>query len=360
VSGLCVRRLSAAGRGAISVLAVRGTGALDAVRGLASGAPLAPGQLRLVGLRRGDDLLDRALAVVLAPAEVELHLHGSPALVAEVLAALGGETPEPEPGTLEEEALRALPEAASEAGARILLDQAEGALRRELEQLASLTGAELDARLAALLERARVARFALRPTRVLLRGPVNAGKSTLFNAIVAAERVLVADEPGTTRDSVRESARLGGYPIELWDTPGEREADAPPSPGLELERAGLELARELELAADWIVWLVPPGARAPDPVGLGAPVAVFASRADQRREAAPNPLATLADPAGAVRAVAARLREHFELPESAWRAGLAVPFGERQIEVLRAARRAPAAGRHGLIASLLGPAPAAR
>ncbi|HVS17964.1 MAG TPA: GTPase [Planctomycetota bacterium] len=330
------------------------------MRALAPGARLAPGELRLVGLRRGEELLDRALAVVLAPDEVELHLHGSPALVAEVLAALGGETPQPESGTLEDEALRALPEAASETGARILLDQAEGALRREIEELASLTGAALDARLAELLERARVARFVLRPTRVLLRGPVNAGKSTLFNAIVAAERVLVADEPGTTRDIVREVARLGGYPVELWDTPGERTADAPASRGLELERAGLDLARELERAADWIVWLVPPGARAPDSAELGAPVAVFTSRADEVRGAAPNPLATRVDPAGAVRAVAARLCEHFALPESAWRAGLAVPFGERQVEVLRAARRAPAAERHGLIASLLKTAAAAR
>ena len=352
MSAAGVRRLSAAGRGAIAVVAVRGADAISRVAGLTAGAHLRPGDVRLVELRRGDEALDRALAVVLAADEVELHLHGSPALVGEVLEALGGETPLPAAESLEERAWRALPAAPCEAAARILLDQAEGALRRELEALPALDEQQLDARLDALLERARVARFALRPARVLLRGPVNAGKSTLFNALVASERVLVSDEPGTTRDVVRERALLGGYPILLWDTPGERAAEAPATRAVELERAGLSLALELEAAADWVVWLAPPGAAAPQD---GERRAVFSSRADERGERAPHPLAAGPDPAGAVRALAARFRTHFGLPECAWEAGRGVPFEEGQVERLRAARAARGEARRAPLRGLLEP-----
>lgn len=354
MSAVRVRRLSGAGRGAIAVLGIAGSGALERVAGLTGGAPLAPGSLRLVNLRSGGELLDRALAVVLAPDEVELHLHGSPALVEEVLEALGGETPRSEPDSIEALARRLLPEAPCEDGARILLDQAEGALRSELLGLLELPPAAADDALDVLIERGRVAGFALRATRVLLRGPVNAGKSTLFNALVAEERVLVADEPGTTRDVVRERARLEGWPLELWDTPGELEADAPARRGRDLEAAGLALARELERSADWILWLAPPEAPQSEPMGGAAPCSVFASRADERTDAPRHPLAAGVDPAGAVRAVAARFRERFALPASAWHPGRGTPFVARQLELLRAARAAQGTAREAVLRELLG------
>jgi tRNA modification GTPase len=243
LSAPCVRRLSADGRGAIAVVEVRGRGALERVKALASGTALAPGELRLLALRDGDQVLDRALVAVLAEDELELHLHGNPSLVERVLAALGGETQSDTAQGLERAALELLADAPCEAAARLLLDQAEGALRRELELLLELPDEQARAGLDTLLERARVARFALRPARVLLRGPVNAGKSTLFNALHASERVLVSEQAGTTRDVVRERVQLGEWPVELWDTPGEREQGAPASRALELERAGLALAR---------------------------------------------------------------------------------------------------------------------
>src|SRR5262249_23178261 len=154
------------------------------------------------------ETLDEAVVCVLARDEVELHVHGSPPLVARVVERLRsfGDARASRPATIEERALELLAGAPCEAGARILLDQAEGALRRERLALRELSGERRGAAASRLLERARVARFALAPAEVVLAGPANAGKSTLFNVLLGEARAIVSAEAGTTRDLVREPA----------------------------------------------------------------------------------------------------------------------------------------------------------
>jgi tRNA modification GTPase len=69
--------------------------------------------------------------------------------------------------------------------------------------------------------------FLLRGATVVLAGPPNAGKSTLLNALARGDHALVADLPGTTRDSVHASVDLGGLPVELIDTAGLGTTDDP-------------------------------------------------------------------------------------------------------------------------------------
>jgi tRNA modification GTPase len=85
---------------------------------------------------------------------------------------------------------------------------------------------------------------------VVLVGRVNAGKSSLLNALVGEERALVSAEPGTTRDLVSADVNLCGIQVRLVDTAGERDA-----PG-ELEQKGLELARRRRGRADGFVLVV--------------------------------------------------------------------------------------------------------
>jgi tRNA modification GTPase len=59
--------------------------------------------------------------------------------------------------------------------------------------------------------------------RVCICGRPNVGKSSLFNALLGAERVIVTPTPGTTRDVIEESINLDGLPVVLWDTAGIRE-----------------------------------------------------------------------------------------------------------------------------------------
>jgi tRNA modification GTPase len=72
--------------------------------------------------------------------------------------------------------------------------------------------------------------------RVCICGRPNVGKSSLLNALIGQERVIVTPVPGTTRDVIEESVNLGGLPIVLWDTAGIREtAD-------QVERLGVNLS----------------------------------------------------------------------------------------------------------------------
>lgn len=89
-----------------------------------------------------------------------------------------------------------------------------------------------------------------RPAEVALVGRVNAGKSSLLNALVGHERAIVDEEPGTTRDAVVAEVALDGVAVTLVDTAGERE-DAE-----RLERRGLELGRARAARADLVVLVV--------------------------------------------------------------------------------------------------------
>lgn len=55
---------------------------------------------------------------------------------------------------------------------------------------------------------------------VIISGPPNSGKSTLFNTLLGYERVIVSEEKGTTRDLVEEVIEIDGYPLRIWDSAG--------------------------------------------------------------------------------------------------------------------------------------------
>jgi tRNA modification GTPase len=82
---------------------------------------------------------------------------------------------------------------------------------------------------------------------VVLAGKVNAGKSSLLNALLGRERAIVAPCPGTTRDYLEEMVELDGLPVRLVDTAGLRQADE------EVELLGMERSRELIAGADLVL-----------------------------------------------------------------------------------------------------------
>ncbi|GAB6038334.1 tRNA uridine-5-carboxymethylaminomethyl(34) synthesis GTPase MnmE [Fundidesulfovibrio butyratiphilus] len=81
----------------------------------------------------------------------------------------------------------------------------------------------------------------------VLAGPVNAGKSSLLNALLGRERAIVSHQPGTTRDFLEERLDLSGLPVRLADTAGLRVAsDA-------VERSGVAMSRKLMDEADLVL-----------------------------------------------------------------------------------------------------------
>lgn len=93
-------------------------------------------------------------------------------------------------------------------------------------------------------ERGRIIREGMRTAIV---GRPNAGKSSLLNALLQEDRAIVTDVPGTTRDTIEESIRIGGVPLVLMDTAGLRRTDN------QVERIGIERARQSMQRADLIL-----------------------------------------------------------------------------------------------------------
>jgi tRNA modification GTPase len=109
-----------------------------------------------------------------------------------------------------------------------------------------------------LLRLERAARVGLRlptPWRVVLRGVVNAGKSSLVNALAGYARSLVSPLAGTTRDLVETRLVLDGWEIELVDTAGETKSREVLPAAVEL--AGIERGRAAAGSADLVLELIP-------------------------------------------------------------------------------------------------------
>lgn len=102
-------------------------------------------------------------------------------------------------------------------------------------------------RLAQSYDQGRLARDG---ARIAIVGRPNAGKSSLFNALIHHDRAIVTHIPGTTRDTLEEQIDLGGIPVTLVDTAGLRDA-----PGL-VEQLGVERSLEEVQRADLVLHVV--------------------------------------------------------------------------------------------------------
>lgn len=290
---------------AIAIVRVSGPHAEEAAARLAGPLP----ERRQASLRRlrGHDgsLIDQALVLRFpgphtATGEplVEFHLHGSRAVVARLFAELGSlpGLREAEPGEFtrrallsgridltEAEGLGDLLSAETEWQRRAAIESFGGALRRAIEgwrqRLVALSAqaeaaidyvGDEDETAIDLSELGRQSRalhaeweqWLARPSaellesglRIVLAGPPNSGKSSLFNTLLGREKAIVTSVAGTTRDVLEAKIDLEGMPLTLFDTAGQHESEDA------VEQIGIARARQAQSEADLLLWLGAPSA----------------------------------------------------------------------------------------------------
>jgi tRNA modification GTPase len=153
-----------------------------------------------------------------------------------------------------EEAAQRIPRALTLRAAQALIEQHEGALAAVRDELLRRAGAGgnappahwpwIENRLRRLLATAAFGRGIVRPPRLVIAGRPNVGKSTLANALLRFDRMLVHPEPGTTRDTIEEILSIRGLPFTLVDTAGLRAARN------EIEREGVRRGAQALRRAD--------------------------------------------------------------------------------------------------------------
>jgi len=127
----------------------------------------------------------------------------------------------------------------------VRLDHPGEELGSESDAILSQTLKAIAAKALSISDTWRAGRVRLEGAVVALIGPVNAGKSSLFNRLVGQQRALVSPKPGTTRDVVERSVLHEGIEVRYLDTAGER--DNPVDP---IESAGIALGREMSQDTD--------------------------------------------------------------------------------------------------------------
>jgi tRNA modification GTPase len=211
-----------------------------------------------MGRGLGDEVV--VVVVDLDPPAVEIQGHGGPAaqrMVIEALQAVGAAAAPADdwavhamPTRIRAEALVDLGRASTVRTAEILLDQAQGALDRELAGLVAQIREDQEAglmRLDRLIQNGQLGLRLVTGWRVVIVGRPNVGKSRLLNALAGYSRAIVDPAPGTTRDLVSVSTAMDGWPLELIDTAGVRAADDA------IERSGIDRALRQKAMADLVL-----------------------------------------------------------------------------------------------------------
>jgi tRNA modification GTPase len=287
------------GRGGVGIVRISGPRVPELAEGLIGRCPVPRQALRARVRDAGGEVLDDGLALYFeAPHSftgehvLELQLHGAPVVLEQVIAAcVAAGARRAAPGEFSQraflndkldlaqaEAVADLIAATSAQSARAARRSLEGRFSEQVHGLAEritrlrvhveaaldfpdedidfLADGEVAAATsgciestAALLAQARAGQVLNDGIRIAIVGRPNAGKSSLFNALVRRDAAIVTDIPGTTRDVVRETVHFGGIPALLADTAGLRATDDP------VEREGVRRA-EAELAeADVVLWV---------------------------------------------------------------------------------------------------------
>lgn len=232
------------GTGAIATIQVFGSDAAEILDKIfiprtKKTAGFSIGQIFLGTITVNGNILDEVLVGCEDKDNFTLSCHGNPLIVSDILRLLEQKgaagvsyeqmlaeifSQEPSINTISIEARLAISKAVTLAGTQILVNQLKGGLVKILQNRRKITGADsikkINSEAEAILQASKTARFLIYGCKIVLAGPPNSGKSTLFNCLAGKEKTIVADIKGTTRDWVSARCQIGKLSAELFDTAG--------------------------------------------------------------------------------------------------------------------------------------------
>jgi tRNA modification GTPase len=265
-----VARLTPPIASAIATIAVSGPLAVEAICDLVHGNAfdhdwLQPGRIRygLWNAHANESGAEQVVVCRTGPETVEVHCHGGNAICELIVADLqqrgcvrcpSSEFPSEETDPIRRDAEQAIQSATTDRAAAVLLDQANGALSLAVQKATELARSGQTEAAKRIVDDAlgwqELGLHLTNPWRVVLAGPPNVGKSSLVNAIVGTERMIVHHEPGTTRDWVEVLTAIDGWPVSFTDTAGYRDSKD------EIEGEGIRRAVERVRVADLVILVV--------------------------------------------------------------------------------------------------------
>ena len=241
------------GRGAVSVVGVRGEGArvcIDSCFTPVSRRPFLELTDRSIVYGNWNSTSEDLIAVQTGNSDFEIQCHGSIAAVdsikADLMAAGATESSDRNSWTIADnehqaEIARAMESCLTQRTAKQLLQQYQ---LWKSPNVCDPNAAKQALAFATFGEKLTT------PWRIVLCGRPNVGKSSLINALSGFERAIVHPTAGTTRDLVSQHTAIDGWPVELIDSAGIRDAEN------QIERAGISKAREVIESADLVIHIV--------------------------------------------------------------------------------------------------------
>ena len=297
------------GRGGIAVIRVSGSKALDVAKELTGTTP-EPRKAYFKQFKLNNDVIDEGVLLYFkAPNSytgeevIELQGHGgnvAPQRVLKAVLSIDG-VRQAEPGEFTRraflnnkmdltaaEAVEDLISAGSEGAAKAALASLEGAFAKNVNELSERI-TNFRVRLEAcldfpeehedffesgktgleLVDIEKLARHTLEVAnqgvklnegaRIVLSGSPNAGKSSLLNALAGADKAIVTNIPGTTRDVLTAQIEVEGVPVIITDTAGIRD-----TPTDEIEAIGIQKAIDELKKADLVLFMIDGSEKADD------------------------------------------------------------------------------------------------
>lgn len=288
------------GKSGVAIIRISGSNALSVIDNMTSIKSIKPRYAYFSDILNGSEVLDKALVLYFkgpysftGEDVVELHCHGSKAVIASILEVLSqlpyfrlaeaGEFSKRafynnKMDLTQAEGLADLIDSETKSQQRSAISQLEGGLSKLyngwagvlLELLAHLeafidfpdedipqniiddmenTVFKLMSEIRQHLETSDIGERLRDGYKVAIIGPTNAGKSSLLNAITNRNTVIVSDVAGTTRDAIDIHLDLKGYPVIFTDTAGLRETSD------EIEQQGISIALQKQAEADFVLYL---------------------------------------------------------------------------------------------------------